>query len=115
MKNCKNHLQFRPKVTLIRLLFLLYHKKINFSIFFCLNRVTNGLNGVTNGLNRVTNGLNRVTNGLNRVTNGLNGVTNGLNGVTNGLNGVTNGLSLLFDLTSTIGARGVSLRGVKTF
>ena len=101
MKNCKNHLQFRPKVTLIRLLFLLYHKKINFSIFFCLNRVTNGLN--------------RVTNGLNRVTNGLNGVTNGLNGVTNGLNGVTNGLSLLFDLTSTIGARGVSLRGVKTF
>ena len=94
MKNCKNHLQFRPKVTLIRLLFLLYHKKINFSIFFCLNGVTNGLNGVTNGLN---------------------GVTNGLNGVTNGLNGVTNGLSLLFDLTSTIGARGVSLRGVKTF
>ena len=101
MKNCKNHLQFRPKVTLIRLLFLLYHKKINFSIFFCLNGVTNGLNGVTNGLNGVTNGLN--------------GVTNGLNGVTNGLNGVTNGLSLLFDLTSTIGARGVSLRGVKTF
>ena len=94
MKNCKNHFQFRPKVTLIRLLFLLYHKKINFSIFFCLNGVTNGLNGVTNGLN---------------------GVTNGLNGVTNGLNGVTNGLSLLFDLTSTIGARGVSLRGVKTF
>ena len=108
MKNCKNHLQFRPKVTLIRLLFLLYHKKINFSIFFCLNVVTNGLNGVTNGLNGVTNGLNGVTNGLN-------GVTNGLNGVTNGLNGVTNGLSLLFDLTSTIGARGVSLRGVKTF
>ena len=115
MKNCKNHLQFRPKVTLIRLLFLLYHKKINFSIFFCLNGVTNGLNGVTNGLNGVTNGLNRVTNGLNRVTNGLNRVTNGLNGVTNGLNGVTNGPSLLFDLTSTIGARGVSLRGVKTF
>ena len=108
MKNCKNHFQFRPKVTLIRLLFLLYHKKINFSIFFCLNGVTNGLNGVTNGLNGVTNGLNGVTNGLN-------GVTNGLNGVTNGLNGVTNGLSLLFDLTSTIGARGVSLRGVKTF
>ena len=101
MKNCKNHFQFRPKVTLIRLLFLLYHKKINFSIFFCLNGVTNSLNGVTNGLNGVTNSLN--------------GVTNGLNGVTNGLNGVTNGLSLLFDLTSTIGARGVSLRGVKTF